>query len=248
MNLFKNFILWNDVPEPWQISFQDSATNIMEGIDRLNGSVYYYETILFVITGWILISILSKYTKNELRYKYHNHGTLIEVLWTCTPAFILLAISFPSFKLLYLMDELIDSQISIKVNGHQWYWSYEYSDYVDSLGETIGFDSFLIPTEDLESGQFRLLEVDNKIVIPVDTHIRFICTSSDVLHSFAVPSLGIKIDAVPGRLNAISTFIEREGTYYGQCSELCGIYHYGMPIVVQAVSLEKYLEWLNEQI
>ena len=159
-----------------------------------------------------------------------------------------MAISFPSFKLLYLMDELIYSQISIKVNGHQWYWSYEYSDYVDSLGETIGFDSFMIPTEDLEYGQFRLLEVDNKIVIPVDTHIRFICTSSDVLHSFAVPSLGIKIDAVPGRLNAVSTFIEREGTYYGQCSELCGVYHFGMPIVVQAVSLEKYLEWLNEQI
>jgi len=100
----------------------------------------------------------------------------------------------------------------------------------------------MIPTEDLEYGQFRLLEVDNKIVVPVDTHIRLICTSSDVLHSFAVPSLGIKIDAVPGRLNAVSTFIEREGTYYGQCSELCGVYHFGMPIVVQAVSLEKYLE------
>jgi LAGLIDADG DNA endonuclease family/Cytochrome C oxidase subunit II, transmembrane domain len=112
-----NFILWNDVPEPWQISFQDSATNIMEGIDKLNGSVYYYETTLLVITGWILISILSKFTKNELRYKYHNHGTLIEVIWTCTPAFILMAISFPSFKLLYLMDEIIDSQITIKVNG-----------------------------------------------------------------------------------------------------------------------------------
>ena len=138
--LIKNLILFNDSPEPWQISFQDSATNIMEGIDKLNGSIYYYETVIFVITAWILISILLKYTKNDFRYKYHNHGTFIEVLWTCTPAFILMVIAFPSFKLLYLMDEVIDSQITIKVIGHQWYWSAPFN-YMDrSVRDAIPVD------------------------------------------------------------------------------------------------------------
>jgi cytochrome c oxidase subunit 2 len=244
MNLILSFfILQNDSPEPWQISFQDSATKVMAGIDKLHGSIYYYETLLLVLVGWILISILIKDTKNEFSYKYFNHGALIEIIWTCSPAFILIAISFPSFKLLYLMDSVIDSQITIKVNGHQWYWSYEYSDYVTP----IAFDSFMVPTEDLIPGQFRLLEVDNRIVLPIHTHIRFIGTSSDVIHSFAVPSLGIKIDTLPGRLNAISTYVEREGVFYGQCSELCGVSHYGMPIVIEAVKLENYLEWLNSQ-
>ncbi|PVZ96506.1 hypothetical protein BB558_007593 [Smittium angustum] len=132
--------------------------------------------------------------------------------------------------------------------SHQWYWSYEYSDYIDNTGETIAFDSFMIPTEDLIPGQFRLLEVDNRIILPIHTHIRFISTSADVIHSFAVPSLGIKIDALPGRLNAVSTYVEREGVFYGQCSELCGVFHFGMPIVIEAVKIENYLEWLNSQL
>nr|YP_203327.1 cytochrome c oxidase subunit 2 [Zancudomyces culisetae]Q3T4C0.1 RecName: Full=Cytochrome c oxidase subunit 2; AltName: Full=Cytochrome c oxidase polypeptide II [Zancudomyces culisetae]AAW49494.1 cytochrome c oxidase subunit 2 [Zancudomyces culisetae] len=245
MNIFSFYIINNDAPEPWQICYQDSATKIMSGIDKLTGEIFYYETLLLIIVGWVLISAIIKYTKTELSYKYFNHGTLIEILWTCSPAFILIAISFPSFKLLYLMDSIIDSQITIKVLGHQWYWSYEYSDYLDNSGDSISFDSIMIPTDDLEPGQFRLLEVDNRIVLPIHTHIRFICTSSDVIHSFAVPSLGLKIDALPGRLNGISTYVEREGTFYGQCSELCGVYHFGMPIVIEAVRIEKYLEWLN---
>ncbi|RUS23413.1 Cupredoxin [Endogone sp. FLAS-F59071] len=126
-------------------------------------------------------------------------------------------------------------------------WSYEYSDFVNSDGESIEFESYMVPTEELEEGQLRLLEVDSRIVVPTQTHIRFLTTGTDVIHSFAVPSLGLKIDAVPGRLNQTSVLIEREGVFYGQCSEICGVQHAFMPVVIEAVSLERYLAWLNEQ-
>jgi cytochrome c oxidase subunit 2 len=173
--------------------------------------------------------------------------TLIELIWTITPALVLIAIAFPSFKLLYLLDEVIDPVITVKAIGNQWFWTYEYSDYVNDTGETIEFDSYMIPDTELESGQLRLLEVDNRVILPVDTHIRFIVTARDVIHSFAVPSLGLKLDALPGRLNQTSVIINREGVFYGQCSELCGILHGFMPIVIEAVSLESYLLWLSSQ-
>ena len=141
--------------------------------------------------------------------------TLIELIWTITPAFVLIAIAFPSFRLLYLLDEVISPTVTIKVVGHQWYWSYEYSDYINVSGESIEFDSYMLPDSDLELGQFRLLDVDNKVTVPVDTHIRLIVTGADVIHSFAVPSLGIKIDATPGRLNQTSILAERTGVFYG---------------------------------
>lgn len=149
--------------------------------------------------------------------------TLIETVWTITPALILIAIAFPSFRLLYLLDEVISPTITIKVSGHQWYWSYEYSDYVTDSGDAIEFDSYMIPESDLELGQFRLLDVDNKMIIPMDTHVRLIVTSTDVIHSFGVPSLGLKLDCCPGRLNQASILVDREGTFYGQCSEICGL-------------------------
>jgi cytochrome c oxidase subunit 2 len=173
--------------------------------------------------------------------------TLIELIWTITPALVLIAIAFPSFKLLYLLDEVIDPVITVKGIGNQWFWSYEYSDYVNDTGETIEFDSYMVPDSELEPGQLRLLEVDNRVILPVDTHIRFIVTARDVIHSFAVPSLGIKLDALPGRLNQTSVILNREGVFYGQCSELCGILHYAMPIVIESVSLDKYLLWLSSQ-
>lgn len=172
--------------------------------------------------------------------------TLIELIWTITPALILIAIAFPSFRLLYLLDEVTSPTITIKVTGHQWYWSYEYSDYLTESGEAIEYDSYMIPESDLELGQFRLLDVDQKVIIPVDTHIRLIVTAADVLHDYAVPSLGIKLDAVPGRLNQASMYAEREGVFYGQCSEICGVYHGFMPTSVESVSPEKYLAWLQE--
>jgi len=182
---------------------------------------------------------------SPVKYESTYVLTLIELIWTISPAFILIAIAFPSFRLLYLLDEVISPTITIKVVGHQWYWSYEYSDYINESGEAIEFDSYMLPESDLELGQFRLLEVDNKVVIPTDTHIRLIVTGADVIHSFAVPSFGVKIDACPGRLNQSSILAERTGTFYGQCSEICGVYHAFMPIAVEAVSVQDYLAWVD---
>ena len=196
----------NDAPEPWQIGFQDGASPAFEGITELHSSIFFYLVVILIGVVWMMGSIMVNFSSKNasIVYKYANHGTLIELIWTITPALILIAIAFPSFRLLYLLDEVISPTITIKVVGHQWYWSYEYSDYVTESGDAIEFDSYMIPESDLELGQFRLLDVDNKVVIPVDTHIRLIVTGSDVLHSFALPSFGIKMDAVPGRLNQSS--------------------------------------------
>jgi cytochrome c oxidase subunit 2 len=241
--------VYNDAPEPWQIGFQDGASPTFEGITELHNSIFFYLLLISVGVAWMLGSVVVNYNSESspIVHKYANHGTLIELIWTITPALILVAIAFPSFKLLYLMDEVISPSMTIKVVGHQWYWTYQYSDFVNDDGDSIEFDSYMVPDADLEEGQLRLLDVDNRIVVPVDTHIRFIVTGADVIHDFAVPSLGLKIDATPGRLNQTSVLIQREGTYYGQCSELCGVYHAFMPICVECVSLEKYLSWLDSQ-
>jgi heme/copper-type cytochrome/quinol oxidase subunit 2 len=146
------------------------------------------------------------------------------------------------------MDEVIDPAITLKVIAHQWYWSYEYSDYNASEEDGIAFDSYMIQEDDLELGQLRLLEVDNRVILPVNTHIRVLITSTDVIHNWAIPSLGIKCDAYPGRLNQVNTFIKREGIFHGQCSELCGVNHGFMPIVVEAVSLKDYVSWVSTQL
>lgn len=248
-NLLKSPI-HNDAAYPWQIGFQDGSTPSFEGIVELHDSIFFYLIVISFLVFWMMGSVLLHFNSNrtQIVHKYHNHGTLIELVWTITPAILLIAIAFPSFKLLYLMDEVISPSMTIKVAGHQWYWSYEYSDFINEDGESIEFDSYMVPESDLELGQFRLLDVDNRVVVPVDTHIRFIVTGQDVIHDFGVPSLGLKIDAVPGRLNQTSVLIQREGVYYGQCSEICGVYHGFMPIAVEAVSLEKYLSWLDSQV
>jgi len=250
-NNFSHFFLspiFNDAAEPYQISFQDGASPGFQGIVDLHDSIFFYLILISVGVFWILFSVMINFAseKSPITYKYSNHGTLIELIWTISPAFILLAISFPSFRLLYMLDEVISPALTIKVVGHQWYWSYEYSDFVREDGDAIEFDSYMIPESDLELGQLRLLDVDNRVVIPVDTHVRFIVTGSDVIHDFAVPSLGVKIDAIPGRLNQTSVIIERDGTFYGQCSEICGTYHGFMPSVIQGVSSENFLTWLNQ--
>lgn len=245
-----NFLKINlDVPTPWGIYFQDSATPQMEGLVELHDNIMYYLVMILFAVAWILVSIIRNYaeTKSPISHKYLNHGTLIELIWTITPAVILILIAFPSFKLLYLMDEVNDSSMSVLVEGHQWYWSYQYPDFLNSEDEFIEFDSYLVPESDLEEGALRMLEVDNRVIIPELTHVRFIITSGDVIHSFASPALGIKCDAYPGRLNQVSVFINRDGVFYGQCSEICGILHSSMPIVIESVSLEKFLTWLEEQ-
>ena len=246
------FNILNDAPLPYQTGFQDSASEGMEGIVDLHHTLLVYLTIIFIFVCWMLYRTVWCFGIKKDDYKQYKtnttHGGVLEIIWTVIPAFILAAIAMPSFTLLYMLEEVVDPAITVKVIGHQWYWSYEYSDYVTDKEDSIAFDSYMVQEDDLEKGQLRLLEVDNPVVLPVNTSVRFLITSADVLHCFAVPSLGLKLDAVPGRLNQVGTTIKREGTFYGQCSEICGVNHGFMPIKVQGVSLDGYISWISEQI
>nr|YP_011017777.1 cytochrome c oxidase subunit 2 [Pseudoceramium inkyui]WQF69623.1 cytochrome c oxidase subunit 2 [Pseudoceramium inkyui] len=240
---------WCDISEPWQLGFQDPATPIMEGIINLHHDLMFFICVISIFVSWMLARTLWHFeTSQNSVASSVTHGTLIEIIWTVTPALILLVIAIPSFSLLYAMDEIIAPTITIKTIGHQWYWSYEYSDYQSEKGDSINYESYMLPEEDLVTGQFRLLEVDNNVVIPTNTHIRIIVSAADVLHSWAVPSLGVKCDAVPGRLNQTSLFIKREGIFYGQCSEICGVNHGFMPIVIEAVSIPQYVSWISNKL
>jgi len=246
--LFQNNISYLDIAESWQLGFQDPATPVMEGIINFHHDLFFFLLIILFFVCWLLFKILILF--NEKKNKIAStlvHGTFIEIIWTIIPAVILLIVAVPSFALLYSMDEVIDPIITIKIVGNQWYWNYEYSDNLEIFNESLIFDSYMIQDNDLELGQFRLLEVDNRVVVPLKTHIRLLITASDVLHSWAVPSFGIKLDACPGRLNQTTLYVKREGVFYGQCSELCGINHGFMPIVVEVVSLEDFLIWLKNK-
>jgi cytochrome c oxidase subunit 2 len=236
---------FNDAPYPWQIGFQDPASPGFTGITVLHDNICYFLVLIILSVFWILCVIIFLFKKNLISAKYLNHATFAEVVWTISPAIILMLIAVPSFSLLYILDEVISPSMTIKAVGHQWYWSYEYSDYESASGDAIEFDSYMVPEEELEIGQLRLLDVDNRLNIPVDTHARLVVQSTDVIHDFAVPSLGSKIDAVPGRLNQTSILAERIGTYYGQCSEICGVGHGFMPIAINSLPLEEYLTWLS---
>jgi cytochrome c oxidase subunit 2 len=241
------FLVQCDTPEPWGLGFQDGVSPGFTGILDLHNSIFFYLVVTAILVFWMLGSTVYyfNYNRSKITHKYLVHGTLIEVLWTVFPALVLLAIAIPSFRLLYILDEVTLPTITVKVTGHQWYWSYEYSDYETESGDPIEFDSYMIPDSDLESGQSRLLEVDNSIILPENTHVRFIVTSTDVLHDFALPSAAIKIDATPGRLNQASFISDRVGTLFGQCSELCGTYHGFMPIKTDVVEVGDYLSWID---
>nr|YP_009092432.1 cytochrome c oxidase subunit 2 [Gloeochaete wittrockiana]AIM52018.1 cytochrome c oxidase subunit 2 [Gloeochaete wittrockiana] len=235
--------------EPWQMLFQDSATPIMEGIINLHHDLMFFLILILVFVMWVLGRTLwfFYYKRNPIPSSV-VHGTFLEIVWTITPSLVLMMVALPSFALLYSMDELIDPSVTLKVIGRQWYWTYEYSDYNHLGDDKLIFDSYMVTEDDLSDFDNRLLEVDKRVVLPVNTHIRVIVTATDVIHSWAVPSLGVKIDAMPGRLNQTALFIKRPGVFYGQCSELCGVNHGFMPIVVEAVSMERYTEWVLEQL
>lgn len=243
-----------DVPTNWFWGFQNPATPLMEGIIALHSDIWAVMLFVAVFVLYILCSALNRFSSSSVSksYKVH-HNSMIEIIWTTLPALLLCVIAIPSFTLLYSLDEIVDPSVTIKVTGRQWYWSYEYSDYaVDAESELGGggilFDSYLLQDDLLESGQLRLLEVDNRLVLPVNSHIRLLTSSADVIHSFAVPSLGIKLDAIPGRLNQTTFLIKREGVFYGQCSELCGANHALMPICVEAVTGDDYVNWINMKL
>jgi cytochrome c oxidase subunit 1 len=235
-----------DAPFPWQMNFQTPATEIMEKIIDLHHDLMFFLVVIVVFVSWMLARTVILYRSENLvtpRASFTHH-TLLEQVWTFIPAGVLVLIAGPSFSLLYSMDALSEPKITIKVIGHQWYWSYETTDMTSA--KDINFDSYMLLEADLPKGTLRLLEVDNRIVLPIRTSIRILITAADVLHSWAVPALGVKMDAVPGRLNQVSLYINRAGTFYGQCSELCGINHSFMPIVVDAVTVEQYRYWITK--
>lgn len=239
--------LYCDAPRPWGLYFQDSSSPQMEAIIELHNYIMYFLIGILFAVLWIMAAIVKYFTQNVFSKVYLVHGTLIELIWTVSPALILILIAFPSFKLLYITDDVTDPDLTLKVEAHQWYWSYEYADFINKDDEFISFDSYMINESELEEGKLRMLEVDNRIILPERSHIRFNITSTDVIHCLASPSLGLKCDAYPYKGNQISVYSNREGTFFGQCSEICGILHSGMPIVIQTVSLEKYLMFLRSQ-
>lgn len=236
--------IYADSPINYSKGFQDPASQWKLGIIRLHDFIVFYLIIIATVVIWVFIRVL--YNKDYLGNL--AHGNLIELIWTITPSKILWIIGIPSLKLLYKKDEILDSEVTVKAIGNQWFWSYEYSDYVTDENETIAFDSFKIPDSDLELGQLRHLTVDNYLVLPINTSIRVLCTSNDVIHCFAVPSLGIKADCYPGRLNALGFVINRESTFYGGCSELCGSLHHAKPVGIKGVSLSSYLSFIKASV
>ena len=247
--MFDKSIVYCESAVPWQLGFQDPATPIMEGIVTLHHEIMAVIVFIGVFVAYLMVRCVQLFNKEvHPRADRVVHGTILEIVWTITPAIILLVIAVPSFTLLYSVDEIIEPAVTLKAVGHQWYWSYEFSDYASEDGETINFDAYMTPSDDLEQGALRLLDVDNRVVLPTQSHIRVIVTAADVLHCSGIPSLGIKLDGCPGRLNQTSMFIKRDGVFFGQCSEICGVNHGFMPICVEAVPLDDYVEWISAKL
>nr|WGW14731.1 cytochrome c oxidase subunit II [Rufusia pilicola] len=244
-----------DAPTRWELSFQDSATPIMAGIVALHHELMFVLVAAVTVVLWLLCRGLLVFTVSDRSEGstalacYFQQHTVLELAWTLVPSFVLVAIAVPSFALLFSIDDVSSPSLTAKAIGHQWYWSYEYSDYCDSGRQLLhSSESYMLPCEEMATGGLRLLETDVPLALPIWTHVRMLVTSSDVLHSFAVPSLGIKCDAVPGRLNQVAVLVLRDGIFFGQCSEICGIQHGFMPIVLDALPLDSYLSWLAAQL
>lgn len=248
-NLINTLNIYADAPESFQYGFQDPATPVMIGLINLHHDIMFLIILIMVSVSWVLARATNGFLEEKNSVPVNIvHASTLEVVWTIVPGLVLMVIAIPSFALLYAADELVDPAMTIKVVGHQWYWSYEYSDYETDDGDSLNFDSYIVQEDDLAIGSLRLLEVDNRVVVPTNTHVRVIVTAADVLHCWAVPSFGFKIDACPGRLNQSSIFVQREGVYYGQCSGICGVNHGFMPIVVEAVSLDNYVSWISSKL
>ena len=229
-------------PSPWQVGLQQSASPVMDNI------IWFHDFLLYIISGiagFVLVLLVVVMVRFNARANPSpsrtTHNTLIEIAWTLIPIVILMVIAVPSFKLLFLQLNVPAADLTVKATGKQWYWSYSYPD-----NGPFEFDSLMLKEGERKEGQPRLLAVDNEMVVPVNKTVRVITTGSDVIHSFAVPSFGIKIDAVPGRINETWFTATREGVYYGQCSELCGKDHAFMPIAVHVVSEQAFSAWVEE--
>nr|AFG29150.1 cytochrome c oxidase subunit II [Tetanocera robusta]AFG29151.1 cytochrome c oxidase subunit II [Tetanocera robusta]AFG29152.1 cytochrome c oxidase subunit II [Tetanocera robusta] len=218
------------------LGLQDSASPLMEQLIFFHDHALLILLMITALVSYVMISLFF----NSFVNRFLLHGQLIEIIWTVLPAIILLFIAFPSLRLLYLLDEINNPSITLKSIGHQWYWSYEYSDFLN-----IEFDSYMVPLNELPTDGFRLLDVDNRVVLPMNSHIRILVSASDVIHSWTVPALGVKVDGTPGRLNQTNFLINRPGLFYGQCSEICGANHSFMPIVIESVPTNTFIKWIN---
>ena len=240
--IFAPSFVYANQPREWQLGFQKAASESMHDI------VWFHDYMLVPITVAISVFVLFLILYTCVRFRQSknpnpsttSHNTFIEVVWTLVPCLILIVIAVPSFKVLYSQDKIPPADVTVKAIGYQWYWGYEYPD------ENVAFDSYMINDEDLQPGQPRLLTVDNEIVVPVNKNVKVMITAGDVLHAFALPAFGVKRDAIPGRINETWFKAERTGTFYGQCSELCGIKHAFMPITVRVVTDDEYAEWLAD--
>nr|QZK21625.1 cytochrome c oxidase subunit II [Amitermes sp. ANIC 0930] len=219
------------------LTLQDSASPVMEQLIFFHDHALMIMLMIITTVFYTMISIIQ----NKQTTRFILEGQMLETIWTIAPAIILVFIAIPSLRLLYLMDEIHNPVMTLKAVGHQWYWSYEYSDFTK-----LEFDSYMVQQEDQQINTFRLLDTDNRIVLPMNSPIRLIVTAADVLHSWTVPSLGVKTDATPGRLNQVSFSINRPGLLYGQCSEICGANHSFMPIVVESVSTNQFINWVSK--
>nr|YP_009364877.1 cytochrome c oxidase subunit II [Aiolopus thalassinus]ARJ31500.1 cytochrome c oxidase subunit II [Aiolopus thalassinus] len=221
------------------LSLQDSASPMMEQLSFFHDHTMIVLLLITAIVGYSLsYMLLSNYTNRNML-----HGHTIETIWTTLPAITLIFIALPSLRLLYLLDDSADALITIKTIGRQWYWSYEYSDFMN-----VEFDTYMTPEKELDIEGFRLLDVDNRTILPMNTEVRVLTSASDVLHSWAVPALGIKIDATPGRLNQGTFMINRPGLFFGQCSEICGANHSFMPIVIESTSVKLFIKWMSSMM
>nr|QFG40114.1 cytochrome c oxidase subunit 2 [Alpheus randalli] len=216
------------------LGFQDSASPLMEQLIFFHDHAMLVLILITTLVGYMMSTLFVNKLINRFLLEHQN----IETIWTILPALILIFIALPSLRLLYLLDEVNSPSITLKTIGRQWFWSYEYSDFM-----TIRFDSYMISHTDLETSSFRVLDVDNRTVLPMNTQVRVLVSASDVIHSWTVPSLGVKVDAVPGRLNQSSFNMSRPGLFYGQCSEICGSNHSFMPIVVESTTTKSFLTW-----
>ena len=228
-------------PLPWQIDFQEAASPLMRELYHFHNFLLIISTAIVLFVIFLICYVIFRFNakSNPIPAKF-THNIAIEVIWTVIPIIVLVVIAIPSFRLLKMAEHTPPADMTIKVVGSQWFWSYSYPDHGN-----FEFDSYMIQDADLKPGQLRLLEVDNRIVVPEGATIKFLITASDVLHSFSVPAFGIKIDAVPGKINETWVKVEKKGVFYGQCSELCGVKHGFMPIAVEVVSKEAFEAWIN---
>nr|QXT44221.1 cytochrome c oxidase subunit 2 [Adaiphrotermes sp. CIVT232]QXT44234.1 cytochrome c oxidase subunit 2 [Adaiphrotermes sp. CIVT267] len=219
------------------MTLQDSSSPIMEQLIYFHDHALMIMLMILTTVFYTMVSIIQ----NKQTSRFMLEGQMIETVWTIAPAIILVFIAMPSLRLLYLMDEIHNPVLTLKTVGHQWYWSYEYSDFTK-----LEFDSYMVQQDDMQPNTFRLLDTDNRVVLPMNSPIRMIITAADVLHSWTVPSLGVKSDATPGRLNQVSFSINRPGVLYGQCSEICGANHSFMPITIESVSTNQFINWVSK--